>query len=122
MRCSSLRVGELQGSNPYLTDKSAWVVDFDDEVYTHSLSQFILEALMRKKRKYVRRNKVDVLPMPDALRVAEHRTINTVGQESSSTPRPRLWPDVVFQRVESIYSDGSRKVEERTQPFNLNPS
>ena len=36
--------------------------------------------------------------------------------------RPRIYPEVVFQRIETVLSNGVRTVEERTSSVNLNPS
>ena len=73
---------------------------------------------MPKKRKYTRRvNKVD----PEAGLIARVATLGTVGQVVDTPGRPRLYRTEVFQKIETIFSDGSRTHEERTFNVNLNP-
>lgn len=111
MRCSSSRVGELRVSN--LDER--WVVSYDDVSNAHPLSPLIIEAFMKKKRKYIRK-------------AANPSTIDNIGLEAKvasdaprEIPRNRRWPEVIFTKTEVIYSDGTRSVEEKSHSVNINP-
>jgi hypothetical protein len=121
MSSSSSRVGELRGSN-YGVNDDVWLVDFGDVANTHPASPFILKSLIElimPKRKYTRRATATVNAVdPQAGLVTK---VATLGTQTDAPSRPRLYPSQVFQKVETIYSDGSRVVEERTFSVNLNP-
>lgn len=113
---SSSRVGELRESK-YGVDDAMWVVSYDDVANTHPASELIIEALMRKKRKYVRKS----MQFKEVNSVKGLETKTAILNVPIPPEAQRLYPTPVFQKTETIFSDGGREVSERTFNVNLNP-